>query len=233
MEKNKKYDLPIVLVYIISMAFTFTTLYGDIKIGYKFQIIIGLIWIIVILIKMIVDKFSFKQTCNRNIVLFLLLYLAPLIVIHLYTIIGMMFGRVPWKYFTSNLTVYVPTALAILSIYLFRKKTLIYTLYALLLSWIISVTVSFITKGVMIFPNAIYQGYINPESSLGHLKYNYLELHDLVLACGYPFIYFLFSNRYLERNNKYIFISMIVIMFLGMKRIAVIGLILTFIFYPK
>ena len=61
MEKNKKYDLPIVLVYIISMAFTFTTLYGDIKIGYKFQIIIGLIWIIVILIKMIVDKFSFTQ----------------------------------------------------------------------------------------------------------------------------------------------------------------------------
>lgn len=231
MDKVKKNIHPIIPAYIISMALAFTTRYGSFEIGYMPQLLIGLIWIVIALVKMGIERFNLKKRFNREIGFFLILYLIPLLIIHLYTIISMTFGRISWTYFSTNLTVYVPTTLAILAIYMFRRKALNYTIYALLLSWIISVAVSLFTKGIMIFPNAIYQGYINPEASLGNLKSNYLELHDVVLACGYPFIYFLYFKNYTEKPNKYIFIFLIIIMLLGMKRIAVLGLIMVILFY--
>ena len=47
------------LLYISSMTIAFTTRYGDIQVGYKLQIIIGLLWILIGLWKIEKNKFKF------------------------------------------------------------------------------------------------------------------------------------------------------------------------------
>lgn len=215
------------VVYILTMTIAFTTRYGDISLGWHHQIFIGAFWIAFALLQMAKNRFKYKE--NKEIIFFLKLYLIPHLVIHLYTIFLMAIGKVNWSYFSTNVTVYVPTTLAIMSIYLFKNKAIVYNLIALILSWSLSVTVSTIWKGPAIFVHAILQAYVNPLDDFGGLTLNYLELHDLVLAVGYIIVFYIFLNsKFTKKSFTYVAI-MIIIMTLGMKRISLVGLALAII----
>lgn len=227
-----KYDSKksMVILYIISMTIAFTTQYADYEIGYGLQIIIGLLWIFLGIWKLDINGFKFRGVYKDDFPRFLKLYLLPHIVIHGYTIILMCFGIVDKKYFTTNLTVYVPTVLAIFAIYLLGINALYYTVVSLLLSWLLSVSVSLAIKGPMIIIHAIRQGLIDPFDTTGGLSMNYFELHDLVLAIGYVMVYYIFSKEKLTKKNIAIIMFVFLIMILGLKRISVIALVLVIIF---
>lgn len=219
------------LLYIVSMMFAFTTRYGDFRIGRTPQIVIGTAWIAIALGNLAMNRFSFNGEKNQDIKFFLKIYLLPHIFIHAYTIFLMIIGNVSWTYLTTNVSVYIPTAVAILAIYLFKEKALNYTIIALFSSWILSVIASTLLKGPLIFPHAIMQAYINPADKMGGLTSNYLELHDLVLAVGYLLVFLIFSKQKLTYKNFTMLMIVLFIIVLGMKRAAILGLIIMLFFY--
>ena len=233
MEKanNKRSKSVLVLIYIATMAIAFTTRYGDLQLGFQLQIIIGLFWIAIGICQLAINEFKFKGIFKDDLIQLTKLYLIPHIVIHGYTIFFMVIGKVDWKYFTTNLTVYVPTLLAIIAVYLLGTKAYKYTCIALGLSWFISVGASLFLKGSAIFPHAILQAYFDPYDQTGGLTANYLELHDLVLAIGYIIIAFLFSASRLTKKQSVLLILVFVVMTLGMKRISALGILLAIIFH--
>lgn len=227
-DSNKK---SLIWFYIITMAIAFTTRYGDILLSFQLQICIGLIWIAIGICKLYINEFKFKGIFKNDFPKFIKLYMLPHIVIHGYTIFLMIIGKVDWKFFTTNLTVYVPTFLAIMAVYLLGVRAYAYTCAALGLSWFISVGVSFFSKGPSIFTHAIIQAYINPYDNTGGLTINYLELHDLVLAIGYVIIAFLYSSSKLTKKQFGLLILVFIIMTLGMKRVSILGVIIAIVFH--
>lgn len=218
-------------LYVISMAIAFTS--KGIEYGQKpvFRYIIGSIWVAIILVQVYVDVYLKKQSDLRDLKWLIKLYLIPHIIIHLYTVFLMTIGKVSWSDFTTNASVYIPTALAICSLYLFKEKAFKYISIALVGSWILSVTVSTITKGFQIFPYAIIQGYIDPLYKTPGIQGNSLELHDLVVAAGYILVFYIFAQKKLTKLD-FLFLSTVpVIMLLGIKRISIVGLILVTIFH--
>lgn len=213
------------IVYVIVMSVAFTERFGNIRLGYKLQLIIGLFWICIALLKLSINNFRYKGIYKKDFPLFIKIYLLPHVIIHLYTIILMCLGKVNWEYFTTNMTVYIPTLLAVFSIYLFGLKSFKYNCIALIISWTFSVVYSVITVGFRIFPDAILQGYF------GVPVVNYLEFHDLVLATGYIIIFYMCSRNKIVKRDFLVFFSVIVVMLLGIKRISVFAVILILIFW--
>ncbi len=224
-------DRLLAILYILSMTVAFTTRYGDLQLGYKLQIIIGIIWVILGFCKLFINGFKFKGLFKDDFPQFIKVYLLPHIIIHGYTILLMVLNKVEWKYFTSNLTVYIPTLLAIMAFYLLGTKAFEYTCVALILSWLLSVGTSLILKGPAIFSHAIIQAYIDPYDNTGGLTINYLELHDFVLAIGYIVIAYVFTNLKLNKRTLGFLFIVLILMILGMKRVSVLGILLAVVFY--
>lgn len=229
--KNIYNNKLLIISYIFSMTIAFTTRYGDLQLGYQLQIIIGMIWVLLGFFKLLINEFKFKGLFKDDFPQFIKVYLLPHIIIHGYTILLMITNKVEWKYFTTNLTVYIPTLLAILAFYLLGTKAFEYTCIALIFSWFLSVVTSFILKGPAIFSHAILQAYIDPYDNTGGLTINYLELHDFVLAIGYIVIAYVFTNSHLTKKNLIFLFLIAVFMILGIKRISILGLILAIVFY--
>ena len=62
---------------------------------------------------------------------------------------------------------------------------------------------------------------------------NYLELHDLVLSLGCIFVYFIYKINMQNKITKNDFFNILIILLilgLGMKRITILGIIISFIF---
>ena len=228
---NKRSRSSLVLIYIATMVIAFTTRYGDLQLGYHLQIIIGLFWIAIGMCQLAINGFKFNGIFKDDLIQFIKLYLMPHIVIYCYTIFLMVIGQVDWKYLTTNLTVYVPTLLAIIAVYLLGTRAYEYTCVALGLSWFLSVGASLLLKGQAIFPHAILQAYFDPYDQTGGLTVNYLELHDLVLAIGYVIIAFLFSKSKLTKKQFGLLMLVFIIMTLGMKRISILGVLLAITFH--
>lgn len=214
------------IFYVILMTIAFTTRYGDLQIGSRMQFIIGISIIFICILYYTKNKSNDKY----NLKYFFKLYFMPHLFIHLYTIILMIIKKVSWSYFTTNSSVYIPTLLAICSVYMFGEKAFKYNFIALIFSWGLSVSVSLITKGIYIFPHAILQAYFNPYDTIGGLKYNYLELHDLVLALGYIVVYYIYTNNKLKKKHIFSIFTVLLIMFFGMKRISLLGILLSITF---
>lgn len=214
------------LIYILLMTIAFTTRYGDLQIGYEIQFTIGIILIVICCIFLLKnkDKDIYDLKC------FFKMYFVPHLLIHLYTIILMVVKKVSWSYFTTNASVYIPTLIALCSIYMFGEKAYKYNFVALICSWCLSVFISLITKGIYIFPHAILQAYINPFDTIGGLTSNYLELHDLVLALGYIVVYYIYKSEKIKKSDLPIIFMVLLIMILGMKRISILGIFLSVLF---
>ena len=226
---DKTINKNVVIFYIVSMIIAFTTRYGDYQMGFGLQVAIGLFWIIIVIGDIIRKKFKVDKE-KFDFVFFLKIYFIPHLFIHLYTIVLMIIGKVEWKYMSTNITVYIPTLLAISSVYLFGVKSYKYNCIALIFSWVLSVLISLAAKGFGIFPHAIIQAYINPLDTSWGMTANYLELHDLVLALGYIIIYNVYIKNKITKKNAIVAFMILIILILGMKRISIIGIAIACLF---
>lgn len=223
---NKRYsNNGLALLYIITIAVAFTTKFGDINLGYSLQLYIGFFWICVALLNLFINNFKFKGIYAKDYSYFIKLYFIPHLIIHLYSVMLMCLGKVTWEYFTTNATVYVPSLLAILSIYLFGTRAFKFNCIAFFISWVFSVGYSLIFIGPGIFYDAILQGYLNGS------VHNYLELHDLVLAAGYIVVYYMYLKTRYAKRDFFVVAFVITIMLLGIKRVSAAAIIL--ILYVK
>lgn len=214
------------VLYIFLMTIAFTTRYGDLQIGYEIQFAIGLIIIFICFILSLKNK----NNDMYDLKYFFKLYFIPHLLVHLYTILLMVAKKVSWSYLTTNFSVYIPTLIALCSIYMFGKKSFKYNFVALICSWFLSVFVSLITKGVYIFPHAILQAYVNPFDTIGGLTSNYLELHDLILALGYIVVYYIYTHEKIKKGDLPIVFLVLLIIILGMKRISILGIFFSLLF---
>lgn len=212
------------------MIIAFTTRYGDILISKYVQLSIGLFWVLYVFLTMAINRFHFRSRYRKDIPWMLRSYLVPSIVLHLWTILLMYIEVLSWDYITTNVSVYIPTLLAISSVYLFGEKAFKYNFIALASSYMLSVLASTIFVGPRIFLYAVMDAYFDTRGILG-LSVNYLELHDTVLAIGFVLIYFIFSNEKLTKANLALIAVTLMIMVLGMKRVSVLGAILAVIFH--
>ena len=213
MQISVKQVMPI--IYVISMSVAFTTKFGDIIIGKSIQLAIGALWIALAVISLMFGLQSKKN--NKDIVFFIKLYFIPHVIIHIYTIILMICGQVDWKYLGTNVTIYIPTLLAITSIYFFGYKAARYNIIALICSYFLSVTLSVMLIGPHIIIDAI------------RVK-NYLELHDVVLAAGYAIVFYIYTKTGFTKRNIAVLFLIVLIMSLGMKRVSILGLIISVMF---
>ena len=128
---------------------------------------------------------------------------------------------------------YIPILLALSSVYLFKDEAFKYNLIALILSWFLSFISSLIIKGINIIPYAIMQGYLEKFKPIGGVNQNYLELHDLVLSIGCILVYYWYGineNKKITKKQFFIISILMIIFALGIKRIAVLGVIIAIVF---
>lgn len=200
-------------LYILSMVFAFL---GNIYV----QIFVGMIWIghALVIRKDIIKNIEFYK--------FIRLFLIPCVLIHLYTIILILMGVGDFEIFSTNLLTYSSVGLAIVSVFMFGVDIIKYDFAALSLSWLLQVIKLVYLNGLVIFKNAILQGWF--DISVGK---NYLELHDLVLAIGYFWVWYLFSNKKNKRNSGLLALLLLIIFVIGVKRIAIFADIVVTVFY--
>ena len=219
------------IMYVISMILAFTTRFGDYEIGWKFQIIIAIIWIGIFLF--IILKRKNRSNYSSDSKFIFKAYFIPHLIIHLYTIVLIMIGKVDKGLFTTNMKVYVPVLLTVFAVNIFGEKIYKYNCIALIFSWVFSVLSSTILKGFNIFPYAIIQSFSNSSNELlnfGDLKKNYLELHDIVLAMGYIIILFLFSKNKIKKSDLLLIFILLIMSFLGFKKIVILGIIFVILY---
>lgn len=224
------------IVFVISLAIAYTRDYGDIHTGFYLQSGIGLFWIMISFVKFFYNRGIIISGFSKDVFWFLKLYLLPQIVMYLYTIILMVFGFTSWKYLGTNITSFVPIILAITSYYLFSEKSIKYICYAIILSWCISIIFAIKSHGLIVIKQAVIQGYFDHYYHVSYLpRDNYFEIHDIVLAVGFFIVYSLYSNRYIKLSNRkhniICIICFLIMFFMGIKRIAVLGVLISYVFY--
>lgn len=216
-------------LYILSMAFAFTTRYGDYVYSNNFvQWSIGIFWVAIALVKYIKTS---KNNRKKDVKFVMKSYLIMPIIIHVYTAVLIIVGIISKDIFSTNLTAYIPILTAGAAMYLFYDKAIYYTSFSLIISWIISITSSICLKGLGIIVYAIEQGYFDALSTYGGYTKNYFELHDVVLAIGYIICFFIFTRMKLTKKNILIMFMAILIMLMGLKRIAILGVLACFLFH--
>lgn len=222
-------DLNIVkFLYIISLTVSFIPRLGDIMLSKYIQLCVGIFWILFAILQEVTLN-RFKPISNRKSAVLWMVksYFVPTLLIHMWTVILMTLGILSWTNFTTNIGTYVPTLLAISSIYLFGEKAFKLNFCSLAAAYVISVTSSaiLIGPGVILDSLAKSLGLSNTHSD------NYLELHDVVLSIGLVLTYYIFSKEKLTRKNFGIILLTLIIMILGLKRIAVLGVFLAVTFH--
>lgn len=215
-------------LYVISLTVSFIPSLGDIVLSKYIQFGIGLFWILfAFLEKVTLNKVRTISNDKSDLKWMVKFYFVPTVIIHIWTIILMAVGVLSWTNFTTNIGTYIPTLLAISSIYIFGEKALKINFYALASAYVISV----VSSAVLIGPGIILDGFLKSLGLGGTLNFNYLELHDIVLSIGLVLTYYIFSNDKLTRKNFVLIILTLIIMILGLKRISVLAVILAVMFH--
>lgn len=226
MEKNKN-RIATIWLYTLSMVVAYIPRYGRITVGKTLQLSIGLFWLLLAFLRMVVNRFRFNTEYKRDIPWMVGSYLVPSMVLHLWTIVLMIFGVLPWENLTTNISTYIPILLAISSVYMFGKNALRLNFYALAFAYFISVALSAVFIGLSVIPDGVVKAF----GGKGVLKANYLELHDIVLSIGFVLIYYIFSKEKLTKRNVGTILLTVLIMLLGLKRISVLGVFLAVLFH--
>lgn len=216
------------ILYTISLIIAFIPRYGDFIIGKEIRFGIALIWIVFGIPDMVVKQRNLCKKKKEDLRWLLKSYFIPSVFIHLWTVLLMMLGIISWEYFTTNITVYIPTLLAITSICLFGKNSFRYNFYALVIAYGISVFSSICLKGFWIIPYAVMEAYFQKYDGI---NINYLELHDIVLSIGFVLTYYIFAREKITKRNLFIVFCTLIIMALGMKRISILAVFLTVIYH--
>ena len=224
MKKNitntqSKYE---VIIFIILMTIAFL---GQLN-GHQVPLIVPEIISIIITAYAVILHFLKKRSSIRekHTKTTLLLFLLPAIVIHLYSILLIVVGKVNVSFFSTNISIYAPILAAVSALYLFGGNAIKYTAIAFCLSWIISFLTALIGSGVGVIFYAINQAYFDNNSTILGVSHNLLEFHDLVLSLGLIIIFFIYTRKKIHKKDlPYIFFAIIVGL-LGIKRISIIAL---------
>ena len=209
--------------YIFLMIIAFTTRVGSHVVPQDVPKIISLIIFIYVSILFLMKK---NREGRRPLIKTLFfMYFVPALIIHLYSIIMMAVGKMDSEFFSWNLSEYAPILAAISSVFLFGKDALRYTFIALIASWFFSVFGAVVDQGIGIFPYAINQAYFSNYTPILGVEANYLELHDMVFSVGLLAVYYAYKSNKLNKKIFPIALVCTLIFLLGMKRIAVAGLI--------
>lgn len=216
------------LLYIISLTVSFIPRLGDIVLSKYIQLYVGIFWILFALLEEVTLN-RFRAISNRKSELSWMVksYFIPTLLIHIWTVILMALGNLSWTNFTTNIRTYVPTLLAISSIYIFGENAFKINFYALTGAYVISVVASI----VLIGPRIILDGIAMSFGLRGIYSRNYFELHDIVLSLGLVLTYYIFSREKLTKKNFGVILLTLIIMILGLKRISVLGVFLAVMFH--
>ena len=222
MNKNKQI---LYLLYTIIMVLIFTLNYVDYSPSYSLQIILGLV---IVFISFIMVKYNKN---NKKLVKDIFkIFLIPALLIHLYTIIGMILGFMDSTYFSTNLSKYIPILVSMSLILTCGKDAFKICVNSFFLSWTLSVVLALIFRGIGILPFAIMSGYFGVFDPILGVSKNYFEIHDIVLSVGLLIIYFYFINDKLYKKDFATLLFYLLIMFLGIKRIALLGVFVVLFF---
>lgn len=218
------------MLYILLMTIAFTRNIGNLIIDTKVQFSVSLFWILVSISKILINNINGIIPKSRHCFLFLLIFLLPHIIFHCYSIILMLFGVITWKFFNLNTTAYIPILMSISALFLFKKKAFSLTVYAIIISWLLSVFSSIYVWGPDVVKGAIIQAYFYDEAwQLGY-GINHLEFHDISLSIGYIFIYLMFRKSF-SVSDKIIFAFLILIGFISLKKIVLLGILAVLFYY--
>ena len=205
-----------VIVFICSVAYCFqSTILA--------QVLVGAAWVARAAI-----AFWQRYRKDRGIphkkecVFVAVLFLAPQIVIHLYTVLLVILGATDPGVLSTNAVSYMAVFLVIASIFLFGKAAMGYLFCALAFSWFLCLIRNVFVHGFGIILDAIAQGWFG--ASVGHE--NYLELDAVVLSVGYYLVYYLFSTLKTKKNSLPLTIMFVVIGLVGVKRIVLLAFVL-------
>lgn len=223
---------PLVYIYILLLSIAFTNRYGDYRVPYFFSALISLIIVFLGILTFLSDVNKEKKTVIKMI---LKTYFFPIVLLHIYSLLMTVLGFFDKEFLSTNMITYYPVLLATSSYQLFGKKTIKYSIIAMIISWLLSAIGSVLMKGIYIFPYAIMQAYFGFTGSYHGISYNYLELHDLMLSLGLVLIYYIYTCKKLTRRHFFMIITVIAFMMLGMKRISVLGIFVVcfFMFFNK
>lgn len=225
MQNIKKYkDVLLPVIFVISFGISFVDeLFND----YKPQYLILIFWICIAILKFIRYKdFYSIQFCKISFYL-----LLPKIVIYVYSFMLFLFGISNSEYFSTNITVIVPTLGIISCLYLFKENTLKYVLCSFIVAFVILWIYKIYSYG---FIDCLQAFYKNQFITGNVAEWSPFEVHDLTFAAGYLLIFLLFIFDKKSIFNNILLIISIILMYLGYKRIqflAIIAVIIVFILF--
>ncbi len=231
-KKNNTMD---VTVYVALMTAAFTTQLSGRTVPILVSEIISLVILVYTLTRYLFNRKKESEKKGKTTKRLIALYFIPAFLIHLYSIIMTSLGIMDSRYMNANLSAYAPIIASISAVALFKKNAIKYTFISIIFAWIISFSVAILMNGPSIIPYAINQAYFGDTTEINGIHKNYLEFHDIVLSLGLVAIYYIFSKKKLTKNDIPLIILFLVITGLGMKRIAILGIILalTFIFISR
>lgn len=216
------------LFYMLTMSIAFTTRLGSTEINYIISVVIAFLWVAIAMI-----IFFKNYLKNRiNIIAFFknnfdipLLFLLPSILIYIYTIILLLFGKLGLNNLSTNITAYTPALAVISSTYLFKNKTFNLTIKALIISFLIVFAYNMYFYGFEI----LKQTFLNIIFGIDMTLTNAFEVHDLTFAAGIIVLLYIL-NKPLKENNYILFVFLFIV-FIGWKRIQILALLAIILLY--
>lgn len=153
-------------------------------------------------------------------------FLAPCIFVHIYTFFLVLIGVSNPEILTTNLTSYTSITIGIISVFVFGLSIIRFTFIALISSWLIQLVYNIFSHGIVVLRDAILQGWLNVS-----VQQNYLELHDIVLAAGYFWIIYIFSNKRSKKKSGLLLLFLLIMSILGIKRIVIVAEVIVTFYY--
>lgn len=215
----------LIYTYIITAAIAFMSKIGKTTVNPIIPYGLSLVWILIAVVKFRNNNFKFSEE-DLSIKSFFLVFLIPKLVIHLYSIFLFIIGNT--DYVTRNTQSYL-VILAVFSIvYVFREKSIQYTIIAGIISYSLVIIYDVIIYGIITIPHTII--FLLTENLQYDAAARLYEVHDYTFAIGYIFLYYIFIKKNLTKKD-FIYCGVIVtFIFLGFKRIQILALILIIIF---
>lgn len=204
---NGKCLKEIICIIMLTTCFTIdicTLINININWAYSIMAII----VLLAFIKYVFGSNSTKNNIERNIINSQLIYnFMPKVIIYIYTLFLVFSGLTEKRFLSTNLQTFVNGLSAISVFILFGKQSFYYSYIAVVLSYIITISVEVFNKGLNIC----------------------LEFHDLAFSMGYVILFILYKKKaFLKREFKILFFTSFIVFAAG-KRIELFALFLTII----
>lgn len=211
------------IIYVVLFSIAFLQRLGNSTVNYFIKYAICIFWLVIILIYSNTYKIEKKEYTGK-ILFYLKMFIVPVIFIGVYSLSLYIFRAAEFRTFgrfiseitTMTLTVVVAFA----TLYVFGKRTLKYTILAIISSFLIVILYNWFNFGFDVFINVFKVLF---DSTNVH---NVFEVHDLTFAAGLVMISYLFFSDKLQKREFFVVLSMTIIILMGFKRIQFLSIVL-------